>query len=181
LEQFGQLLQKYENEVKATVKTEELPEAKTVPESQRLAPPKKEPPMTCSYTSKNLLRTVVSNWRKTEEKVAPPSPEEKATEKDLLLVTVWARDIYNEWEIFACTLPRGHAGKHEGATSVAYSLQNTVTEERTYTSKQKVLPPKPHFTDKLPVVDVTYQHIIAADPNTTSEQSITPDEVIPPE
>jgi len=181
LEQFSQLLQKYEDEVKTTMKTEELPEAKPVPEAQRLAPPKEEPPLTCSYTSKNLLRTVVGNWRKVEEKVAPPSPEEKAGEKGVSLVTVWARDIYNGWEVFTCTLPQGHGGKHEGTTSIAYSLQNTVTAEKTYTAKQKITPPKPHFTDKLPVVDVTHQQIIAIDAGMISDQVITPDEIVPPE
>ncbi len=149
---------------------------------QRLAAPKEELPSACGYTSKNLLRTVVGNWRKTEEKIAPPSTEETAAGKDLALVTTWARDIYSEFEIFTCTLPRGHSGKHEGSTEIAYNLQNTVTEPKTYTAKQKITPPKPHYTDKLPVVDVSHQQVISVDPAMlSSDQAITPDEVIPPD
>jgi len=52
VEQFRHLLQKYEEEVKSTTKGEGLPEAKLVPEAQRLAAPKEE--ATCGYTSKNF-------------------------------------------------------------------------------------------------------------------------------
>jgi hypothetical protein len=179
VEKFGELLQKYENEVKAAVKPA-LPEAKLIPESQRLAPPKEKP--TCGHTSKNLIRTVVGSWRKTEEKIQPePSPEEKAAEKSISLVTVWARDIYNEWEISTCSLPSGHSGGHKGTTRIAYTLQNTITEERTYGAKQKITPPKPHFTDELPIVNIARYQVISSDSTDTSDQVITPEEIIPPD
>jgi len=179
LEKFGELLQKYEEEVKGTLVTEALPEAKPTPKIPRLPSPKEEP-IACGYTSKNLLRTVVGNWRKKEEKVITP-PEEKAAEKGVTITTIWARDIYNEWETFICSLPRGHTGNHHGAKSKAYTLQNTVTEERNYSAKQKTTPPKPHFTDELPVVDVAPHQVIAAESATTPEQVITPDDIPPHE
>ncbi len=158
VEKFGELLRKYEEEVRGTVVTEELTEAK--PRIPGLPEPKEKLPLSCTYTSKNLIRTVVGNWYKKEEKVIPPSsPQESVS-----LVTVWARDIYNEWEILSCSLPQGHSGEHKFTTSKAYTLQNTVTEEKTYDVKQKPTPPKPHFTDELPAVEVA-PHQIIGDPN----------------
>ena len=178
VEKFGELLQKYENEVKTAVKLE-LPETKLIPESKRLAPPKEKP--TCGHTSKNLIRTVVGNWRKTEEKMQTElSPEEEAAEKSISLVTVWARDIYNEWGISTCSLPSGHSGGHKGTTRIAYTLQNTITEERNYRAKQKITPPKPHFTDELPVVDIAHHEVIAEEPASANEV-ITNYDVIPPD
>jgi hypothetical protein len=182
VDQFRQLLEKYEGEVTTAIKSEQLPEAKTTPEARRLAAPREEPPSVCGHTAKKLLRTVVGNWRKVEERIqTQPSPDEEAAEKGVSLVTVWARDIYNEWEIFTCSLPHGHSRKHQGTTSVAYSLQNAVTEETTYGAKQKTTPPKPHFTDELPVVDVADHQIIDTDTAITPNQVVIPDEVIPPD
>jgi hypothetical protein len=179
VEQFRQLLEKYEDEVKTVVKSEELPEAKLIPESQRLPSPKEEA-LACSYTAKKLLRTVVGNWRKEEERIVP-LPGEGAAEKGVTIVTLWARDIYNEWEVFTCSLPQGHSGSHHGTTGKAYTLQSTVTEEKTYTAKQRIVPPRPHFTDQLPLVSVAPSQVISSDSTATSDQVITPDEIIPPD
>jgi len=181
VEQFRQLLEKYEDEVKTVVKSEELPEAKLIPESQRLPSPKEEA-LACSYTTRKLLRTVAGNWRKEEERTqTQPSSDKKVAEKSIFLVTVWARDIYNEWEVFTCSLPQGHSGSHHGTTGKAYTLQSTVTEERTYTAKQRIVPPRPHFTDHLPRVDVAPSQVITSDSTETFEEVITPDEIIPPD
>ncbi len=174
VEQFRQLLEKYESEVKTSIKSEELPEAKLVPESQRLPSPKEEA-SACGYTAKKLLRTVVGKWLKKEERIVPPS-KKKGVEKGVTTITLWARDIYNEWEIFTCSLAPGHSGKHKGTSSVAYSLQDTVTEERTYTTKQRIVPPRPHFTDQLPRVDVVPSQVITPDSTETFEEVIAPDE-----
>ena len=174
LQQFSQLLQKYEQDVQVSRRVEALPESTVVPESRRLSSPK-EAALVCGFTSKNLLRTVAGNWHKKEERIVPP-PGEGATEKGIAIVTLWARDIYNEWEVFTCSLPRGHSARHHGTTSKAYTQQSSVTEERTYTAKQKILPPKPHFTDRLPVVDVAPSQVITSDSTATSDQVITPDE-----
>ena len=175
VQQFRLFLQKYEEDVKSVTKSEALTAAKVVPEAQRLAAPEKEA-LACGYTSKNLLRTVVDNWRKVEEKV-----ETEPEEKGVLISTVWARDIYNEWEIFTCSRSSGHSGKHQGATEIAYTLQKTVTKERTQGAKEKRTPPKPHFTDELPAVDVSQHHIIDDNRAIPSDEVVTPDEVIPPE
>jgi len=178
VEKFSEILQKYENEVKAAIKPE-LPEAKLIPESQRLAPPRRK--TTCGHISKNLIRTVAGNWRKAEEKIqTKTSPKRKTAEKGISLVTVWARDIYNEWGISTCSLPSGHSSGHKGTTRIAYSLQNTITEERTYGAKEKVTPPKPHFTDELPVVDIARHEVIAEESASTNDVD-TPYDVIPPE
>jgi len=100
VEQFRQLLQKYEGEVKSTVKGEELPEAKLLAEGKEEA--------RCGHTSKKLLRTVVGNWHKIEEKIVPPG--KKAATTDVSIRTTWARDIYEEWEVSTCSLPEGHSG-----------------------------------------------------------------------
>jgi hypothetical protein len=177
LEQFSQLLQKYEEDVKGTTRAEALPESRVIPESQRLPSPKEEA-LVCGFTSKNLLRTVAGNWYKKEERIVPP-PGEVDAEKGITIVTLWARDIYSEWEVFTCSLPRGHSGRHHGTTRKAYSQQSTVTEEMTYTARQKIVPPKSHFTDNLPVVDVTPSQVISPDSAETSDQTITPDETSP--
>lgn len=181
VEQFRQLLEKYEGEVKTSIKSEELPGATLVPESQRLTSPKGEA-SACGYTTKKLLRTVVGKWHKKEERIVPPSKKKEAEkEKDVTTLTLWARDIYNEWDVFTCSLPPGHSGKHKGTTGIAYSLQDSVTEERTYTTKQRIVPPRPHFTDQLPGVDVAPSQVITPDSTELSEEVITPDEIIPPD
>jgi len=167
VEQFRQLLQKYEAEVESTVKGERLPEAKLIPEAL------------CGHTSKKLLRTVVGNWHKAEEEVIPP--DEKTDTKGVSIRTTWARGIYKEWEISVCSLPHGHSGNHHGTTTKGYTLEDTVTEELSYSAKQKTTPPKPHFTDELPVVDVAPHQIIPSDEDTPDDEAITPDEVIPPD
>ncbi|GAI12737.1 unnamed protein product, partial [marine sediment metagenome] len=53
--------------------------------------------------------------------------------------------------------------------------------ERTQGAKEKRTPPKPHFTDELPAVDVSQHHIIDDNPAIPSDEVVTPDEVIPPE
>jgi hypothetical protein len=172
--QFRLFLSRYEEDVKTATKSEAITAAKVVPESQRLAAPKKEV-LLCGYTSKNLLKTVVGNWRKAEEKV-----ETQPEGTGVLISTVWARDIYNEWELFTCSRPQGHSGKHQGTTEIAYSLQKTVTEEKTEGAKEKRTPPKPHFTDELPAVDVTQHRIIADNLATTPEDIASPDDIITP-
>jgi len=175
VQQFRLFLQRYEEDVKSGTESEALTAAGIVPEAHRLATPKKEA-LACGYTSKNLLRTVVGNWRKVEEKV-----ETEPKGKGVLISTVWARDIYNEWQIFTCSQSSGHSGKHQGATEIAYTLQKTVTKERTQGAKEKRTPPKSHFTDELPAVDVSQHHIIDDNPAIPYDEVVTPDEVIPPE
>jgi hypothetical protein len=178
--QFRNLLEKYEGEVKTSMESEESPEAKLLPASQG-APSPKEAASCCGYTAKKLLRTVVGRWHKKEEKIVPPS-EEKEGGKGVTTLTIWGRDIYNEWQVFTCSLPPGHSGKHKGTTTIAYSVQDSVTEERTYTTKQKIVPPRPHFTDELPRVDVVPSQVITPESTETFEEVIPPDdEIIPPE
>jgi hypothetical protein len=167
VDQFKQLLQKYEDEVGSTSKGEGFPEAKLI-----AASPAKEEAV-CGHTSKKLLRTVVGKWHKTEETVVPP--DEETGTKGVSIKTIWARDIYKEWEVSACSLPEGHSGDHHGTPTKGYTLEDTVTEELSYSAKQKTTPPKPHFTDELPVVDVASHQIIPPD------EAISPDEVIPPD
>jgi hypothetical protein len=171
LAQFGQLLQKYEDDVQGT-------KAGALPEAKRLSAPKVEA-VACGYTSKKLLRTVVGNWHKKEERIVPPP--EGATEKGVTIVTIWTRDIYNEWDVFTCSLHQGHSGSHHGTTSKAYSLQSTATEEKSYTARQRIVPPKSHFTDNLPIVDVAPGQVISSESTEDSDQVITPDEVMPPD
>lgn len=176
VDQFKQLLDKYQDEVGGGVQGASPPGARLVPEAQLLAAAKEE---TCGHTSKKLLRTVVGKWHKTEEEVVPP--DEKTSTKGVSIKTIWARDIYKEWEVSVCSLPQGHSGDHHSTTTKGYTLQDTVTEELSYSAKQKTTPPKPHFTDELPVVDVAPHQIIQSDQDTPDDEVITPDEIIPPD
>jgi hypothetical protein len=175
VDQFKQLLQKYEDEVGGTPKGEGAPEAKLI----TAASAKEE--AACGYTFKKLLRTVVNNWHKIEETVVPP--DEKTDTKGISIKTTWARDIYKEWEVSVCSLPKGHSGDHHGDTTKGYTLEDTVTEELTYSAKQKTTPPKPHFTDELPVVAVAPEQIIPSDQDDDDDDEvINPDEeIIPPD
>ncbi len=174
VDQFKQLLQKYEDEVGGTSKGEGVSEAKLI----TAAPAKGE--AVCGYTFKKLLRTVVNKWHKIEETVVPP--DEETDTKGVSIKTTWARDIYKEWDVSVCSLPQGHSGEHHGATTKGYTLEDTVTEELSYSAKQKTTPPKPHFTDELPVVAVAPDQVIPSDQDVTDGEVIIPDEeIIPPD
>jgi len=185
MEKFGELLEKYEDEIKTTIGAKELPAAKPVAKEKRLAAPKPTPPTTdeaeatpeeeetttCNFTSKKPLRTVASNWRQLETRTtALPSTGKKATEGTTGLAITWTRDIYQEWEILSCWLPRGHKEPHEGSVEIAYSRLNSITEEKIYTPGQELDPPVPHYTDGMPLVEVAATEIIPPDklpPETT--------------
>jgi len=185
MEKFGELLQKYEDEIKSTTSAKELPQAQTVEHEKRLPAPEQTPPAvvgaevtpgekgtTCSFTSKRPLRTVASNWRQLETRTTTlPSAGKKAAEGTTGLAITWARDIYQEWETLTCWLPRGHKEPHEGSVEIVYSRLNTITEEKIYTPGQELEPPAPHYTDGMPRVEVAANEILPPDklpPETTS-------------
>ena len=178
MEKFGELLEKYEDEIKTSMGAEALPEAKAADKAKRLAAPKPTPPAeeeveatpeseeettTCIFTSKKPLRRVTSNWNQLESKTTPPSTDEKATEGTTGLAVTWTRNIYQEWEIFNCWLPQGHGQPHEGSVEIVYSLINTITEESTYAPGQELVPPTPHYTDGMPQAEVTDTEIVSPD------------------
>ena len=178
MEKFGELLEKYEDEIKTSMGAKELPEVKTVDKGKRLAAPKPAPPAeeeveatseqeeeaaTCVFASKKQLRTVATNWRQLESKTIPPSAGKKATEDTTGLAITWTRDIYQEWEIFNCWLPQGHEQPHEGSVEIVYSLINSITEESTYAPGQELVPPTPHHTDSMPLTEVADTEIVTPD------------------
>jgi len=177
MEQFGQLLQKYEDEITASKGAGGPPRIETVREGKRLRAPEATPPHVvegevipeeedalCSFTSKKLLRTVASSWRQAETRtITPLSGGRKAAASSAGLAVVWARDIYQEWEILDCSLPRGHKEPHEGISQIVYSLLNSITEEKVYEPKQEPRPPEPHYTDGMPKVEVADDQIISPD------------------
>ncbi|MBM4447457.1 MAG: hypothetical protein FJ023_08990 [Chloroflexi bacterium] len=177
MEKFGELLEKYEDEIKTSIGAKELPGVKTVEEERRLAAPEETPPTvaetdatpekedtTCSFTSKKPLRVVASNWRQVETRtVAPPSTKGKATEGETGLAIVWTLDIYQEWEILNCWLQQGHKEPHEGSVEVVYSQINTITEEKIYAPGENLEPPTPHYTDGMPRVEVTAGEVVPSD------------------
>jgi hypothetical protein len=191
MEKFGELLETYEQEIKSTMGGEQqLPSGRTVSEDKRLSAPRpvphpipddrmdeeepeeEEEEQTCDHVSKKLLRTITGSWRQMDSKTVqlPPSGKEGSKAKTGLEV-VWARDIYQEWEIQRCSLPLHHKGNHKGDIEVVYSLLNTVTEEKTYSSRQKMLPPAQHFTDGMDQEEIPEDQIIPADelPQDTSK------------
>jgi hypothetical protein len=188
MEKFGELLEKYEDEIKTSIGAKELPEVKTVDKAKRLAAPQPTPPAaeeveatpepepeeetaTCIFVSKRPMRTVASNWTQLETKTTPPSADKKATKGTTGLTITWARYIYQEWEIFNCWLPQGHQQPHEGSVEIVYSLINTITEESVYAPEQELTPPSPHYTDGMTLIEVSEIEIVPPDklpPETTS-------------
>jgi hypothetical protein len=176
MEKFGELLQKYEDEIKTTG-LKELPGAPTVGADKRLPVGEAIPPAaaeaaasreeetgTCNYTSKRALRVVVSNWRQLATKTAKlPAADKKKAETTPGIAITWARDIFQEWETMSCWLPRGHKEPHEGSVEIVYSLMNTVNEEKTYAPGEELEPPSPHYTDGMPQLDVAAREVVTPD------------------
>ena len=178
MEKFGELLQMYEEEIKSTSPGTALPQAKTVKEDRQLKAPtpptaekveeaeaaSEEESTTCNFTAKKPLRIVSSQWKQIETRaMTPPASGKKATEGTTELAITWRRYIYQEWEILNCWLPRKHKESHEGSVEIVYSLINTITEESTYAPGQEILPPAPHYTDGMPLIEVTDTEIIPPD------------------
>lgn len=163
MEKFGELLQKYEEEIRATMLGKELPETKAM---ERGLPTPSMPPAveaevvlsqeltSCDFASKRALRVVVTEW----EQVISPQAKEEGDEGPTTLI--WMRGIYQEWEVMRCLLPQGHTGQHEGEIEIVYSLLNTIREEKTYSAGEEILLPKPHYTDGMPVVKVTASEVV---------------------
>ena len=176
MEKFGELLQIYEDEIKSPTAPKELSGAQTVGTDKRLPAPESIPPAaaeaavapeeettTCNFTSKRALRVVVSNWRQLETRTATLSKtaDKKTAEGMPGIAIMWARDIFQEWEILSCWLPRGHKEPHDGSVEIIYSRMNTATEERIYAPGQDLEPPAPHYTDGMPQVDVAAREVVA--------------------
>ena len=156
LEKLSELLEKYEDEIRVSVVTEqarELGEGESPGGRQMLSTPDAviDQDSLCSFTARKLLRVVTGSWRQGEGPQAVQDGQ----------VVVWARDIYNEWEILTCFLPAGHAGNHQGNFRIVYTLLNTITEEKTYSPGGEVTPPKPHFTDGMPEVEIATDQVIS--------------------
>lgn len=182
MERFGELLDKYGDEVKATLQKPQAPELpaantveveKSLPAHEETAPPvydaefapaePEDESMICSFTSKRLLRAVAGDWKQTGTRPASIVPTEEHQEEGKVFIAVWARDIYQEWEIFDCSLPKSHKGTHEGENQLVYTVLNTVTEEKQYDTGQDITPPQPHYTDGMPQVDVSAKQIVTTD------------------
>ena len=166
MDKFGELLQKYEDEITAstgTTRTAQLPTVETVGEEKRLLAGEQAPPgvvegevvpeeegTPCGFTAKKLLRVVVSNWTHVGTEGAG-------------LAMLWSRDIYQEWEILTCSLPHGHKEPHQGSLEIVYSLLNTISEEKVCEPGQKGGPPEAHYTDGMPQVETAADHVIPSD------------------
>lgn len=180
MEKFGELLQKYEDELStgrelpASTEIAEIP-AITSPDKKSLPAPEiisgdvsEEKAVTkaeeCGFATKKLLRTVVTQWRNTNIKPITVTPGDKKSAALAGGRTVtWTRDTYNEWELHVCKLPAGHKGTHKGATETVYSLLETINEDRNYGQKQPLKPPVPHYTDGMPEVNIPASQIVPPD------------------
>ncbi len=180
---FGELLEIYEKEIQSNISEKGLPQAKAAAPERGIPAPKPIPPSpalgkgvddeeeeepeeerVCGYSTKRLLRTVTGPWRQTEsEAVTLPEKDRQGGTSKTGLSVVWSRDIYQEWEVLTCTLPKKHKGSHRGETEIIYTLLNTIDEKKTYSSRQKLKPPSPHFTDGMPELDLDEDQIISAD------------------
>ncbi len=177
MEKFGELLQKYEEELaqgKELPQSAEMTEMGPIMEKKSLPSPdinvidsmpeKASPVEECGFTTKKLLRTVVTQWQNTSIKpiVVTPGDKKSAALAGGRTVT-WTRNTYNEWELHICKLPTGHKGTHKGATEIVYSVLDTINEDRNYGPKQPLKPPIPHYTDGMPEVDIPASQIISSD------------------
>ncbi len=154
LEKLGELLEKYEEEIRVSVVTEQTKELGDGSGDSRMLSTDDgviDHDSMCSFTARKLLRVVTGKWEQSE---GPQATEGTQT-------VVWTRDIYNEWEILYCFLPVGHTGNHQGNFRIVYTLLNTIKEEITYTSKEEVTPPSPHFTDGMPEVEIAEDQVIS--------------------
>ena len=178
MEKFGELLQRYEEELsqgRELPSTPEFPEMATLIEKKSIAAPDfsgavdstaERSPSTeeCGSTSKKLLRTVVTQWKNTAIKPITVTPGDKKSAALAGGRTVtWTRESYNEWELHICKLPIGHKGTHKGATEIVYSVLDTIGEDRNYGPKQPLKPPAPHYTDGMPEINIPASQIMPPD------------------
>ncbi len=164
LEKLSELLEKYEKEIKVSVLTEqakELGEGESSEGRQMLPAPGIiiDQESLCSFTARKLLRVVTGSWRQVEEPQVSKGNQ----------VVVWARDIYNEWEILSCFLAIGHPGNHQGNFRIVYTMLNTITEEKAFSPGEEVTPPEPHFTDGMPEVEIATDQVISLNQLPTEE------------
>jgi len=178
MEKFGELLQKYEDELaggRELPSMPEFPEMATVVEKKSIAAPdfsgavdstaeKSTPTEECGSSSKKLLRTVVTQWKNTAIKPITVIPGDKKSAAMAGGRTVtWTRESYNEWELHICKLPLGHKGTHKGATEMVYSILDTISEDRNYGPKQPLKPPAPHYTDGMPEINIPASQLMPPD------------------
>jgi len=175
LDKLGELLEKYEEEIKVSVLTEqaaELGEGESTEGRQMLPTPGIiiDQESLCSFTARKLLRVVTGNWRQVETETTPSAPGGEGPQAPQgSQVVVWARDIYNEWEILSCFLATGHTGNHQGNFRIVYTMLNTITEEKAYNPGEEVTPPEPHFTDGMPEVEIATDQVISLNQLPTEE------------
>ncbi|MCK4698229.1 MAG: hypothetical protein KAT53_08000, partial [Dehalococcoidia bacterium] len=167
LEKLSELLEKYEEEIRVSVVTEqagELGEGEST-KGRRMLPASDtliDQESLCSFTARKLLRVVTGSWRQVETKTTSSAPSGEGPQGTQgSQVVVWTREIYNEWEILTCLLPTGHTGNHQGSFRIVFTLLNTITEEKAYGPGEEVTPPRPHFTDGMPEVEITTDQIIS--------------------
>ena len=179
MEKFGELLQKYEDEISQGKELPAAPSEMTelAPSSEKKSLPapdifataetvieKPAPAEECGFTTKKLLRTVVTQWKNTSIKPITVIPGDKKSAALAGGRTVtWTRESYNEWELHVCKLPIGHKGTHKGSTEIVYSVLDSIGEERNYSPKQPLKPPTPHYTDGMPEIDIAASQIIQPD------------------
>jgi hypothetical protein len=171
---FGQLLERYETEVKTSLTPKDAPKIETITNDKMLSSPDTESPLIiegnveqesqlCNFVSRKLLRTVTGKWRQVNSSTVNLPSEGKdngKTESKTGLVITWARDIFHEWEILTCSLSKAHKGKHKGSSEVVYSLMSTATESKTYGPGTEMSPPSPHITDGMPEIEIDEDQII---------------------
>jgi len=155
LEKLSDLLEKYEEEIKISVVTEqtrELGDGKDLGDGHLLVAPGEvvDQDSLCNFKARKLLRVVSGPWKQ-----STASQSTKGSQ-----AVIWNREIYNEWEILSCFLPAGHSGNHQGNFRIVYTLLNTITEARTYGDGEAITPPTPHFTDGMPEVAITDDQVI---------------------
>lgn len=179
MEKFGELLQKYEDELsqgrELNAPPSEMTEITPASDKKSLPAPeifasaetvieKQEPVEECGFTTKKLLRTVVTHWKNTSIRPITVIPGDKKSAAMAGGRTVtWTRESYNEWELHVCKLPANHKGTHKGVTEIVYSLLDSISEERNYGPKQPLKTPSPHYTDGMPEIDIAASQIVQPD------------------
>jgi hypothetical protein len=177
IENFRQLLDKYEEEIKLSLGSgiQQAPQV-AAPDEKMIEPPawaqieaamntlgvaEQSKSAAVIFTGKKLLRTVVGKWRQSGDSGEIPSAENSKPEEDAKKHTVtWERDIFHEWELIGNAQKTGDITAREDTINPVYTFVTTISVKSKYGEGQPAEPPSPHFTNEMPEVEVPPDRLV---------------------
>ncbi len=106
-------------------------------------------PELCGHKVREFVRREVGEWTRkdrVDSDMSLDKPLRPAAKSDI----TWTREIRTVYSARTCVLPRGHAGAHKYGPAVEETDVKVVEETLTYWEGQDQVPPKDHWTDRLP-------------------------------